>query len=506
MVSNQATGAKPPNAKRKRLRRLWAISISDTTSGNPATLLVIAVTVGGPVVATVVASTLHPPGSAVPALLYLLAVLACALFGRPILALVSAGLSFLGFDYFFSPPFHHLLELRKTAIVALACFLAAGTAVSASVARTTRARSLAALRGRQLEALYAYMAAVLAGQTLEAALPNLAAALRRAYQVAGCRIQVRGLHGDSVEATDGEVSERSIHVVPLEMNDETVGQVQLFGSTGLNRPPEAAEVRAFAVQLALTLERTRLREEAASARREAETSQARAALFSSVTHDLKTPLASIKTSASNLLEEGLFSPEDRTELARTIIVETDRLERLVSNIMSLSRIRSGSLTPRPESILVEDVVSSVLRRLRLLLVGRAVSVQVDDEPAPVLADVVQVDQVLSNLIENAARFSPPGTPIEVSIRGSGPQIEVRVSDRGRGFPADLRRDAFREFTRGDADGHVAGSGLGLAIAHAVVVAHGGSIWIEDRPEGGATVGFSLPSEPFAPPQRPEAPG
>jgi two-component system, OmpR family, sensor histidine kinase KdpD len=464
----------------------------------------LAVAVGGPALATVLASTLNPSGTSVPALLYLLAVLATALFGRPLVALLSVAVSYVGFDYFFSPPVRHLLGLQRIDVVALLCFLAGGVAVSTSVARTLRARSLAGLRGRQLEALYTYMAAVLTGASLEEALPSLASALRRAYQVEGCAMHVTGPSPHTtVVATDGDVSSSGGNVVPLEVGGRVVGRVELFGHSALTRRAEAAQVKAFAVQLALTLERTRLREEAASARREAEASHARAALFSSVTHDLKTPLASIKTSASNLLEEGLFSAEDRGELIHTILEETERLERLVSNIMSLSRLRSGTLAPAPESVLIEDVVGSVLRRLRLVLAGREVSVLSEREASTALVDVVQIDQVLSNLLENAARFSPPRTPIEVRIAATEEDVVVRVVDRGSGFAADVRHDAFREFVRGNADGHAQGAGLGLAIAQAIVVAHRGEIWIEDTPGGGATLAFRLPSEPSAGQERPE---
>jgi two-component system sensor histidine kinase KdpD len=464
----------------------------------------LAVAVAGPVLATLLASTLNPSGSAVPALLYLLAVLASALFGRPMVALLSAALSYVGFDYFFSPPVREFLGLQRIDVVAMLSFLAAGIAVSSSVARALRARSLATLRGRQLEALYTYMAAVLAGASLDEALPSLASALRRAYQVEGCAIRVIGPASHAtVVATDGDVTSGGRSVVPLEVGGRLVGRVELFGHPTMTRRAESAQVKAFAVQLALTLERTRLREEAASSRREAEASQARAALFSSVTHDLKTPLASIKTSASNLLEEELFSPEDREELIRTILEETERLERLVSNIMSLSRLRSGTLSPRPESVLIEDVVGSVLRRLRLVLAEREVSVQTEREPSTVLVDVVQIDQVLSNLLENAARFSPPHTPIEVRIGTIDQDVVVRVVDRGPGFRDDVRRDAFREFVRGDADRHTPGAGLGLAIAQAVVAAHRGSIWIEDTAGGGATLAFRLPAEPSEGGERPE---
>jgi two-component system, OmpR family, sensor histidine kinase KdpD len=456
----------------------------------------MAVALGAPALATILASLLNSPGTSVAALLYFLAVVASASLGHVGRALLAASLSFLAVDYYFTAPINELFGRPRVDLVILAVFLVSAAAVSASVSRARRQQRLADLRGSQLEALSAFMLSMLLGSTLKDALPGLAASFRGAYLAHGCRIRLDNPRGSKVEGGDGDVAGEAAHIIPLSAGGEMLGRIELFGPSIVAQCPETAQVDAFAVQLGLALQRMELGEAAQSAQREAESSQARAALFSSVTHDLKTPLASIEASASSLLEEGLFSTDDRRDFVQTILAETERLERLVSNIMSLSRLRSGALIPSRESILVEDVVTSALRRLGKMLAGRAISVRSEDIP-PVLADVVQLDQVVSNILENAARFSPQGSPVEITIGVAEGSIEVRVIDRGPGFPPNIQDEVFREFVRGDASGRPAGAGLGLAIAHAIVTAHHGSIWIEDTTGGGATVAFRLPQDASA---------
>jgi two-component system sensor histidine kinase KdpD len=160
--------------------------------------------------------------------------------------------------------------------------------------------------------------------------------------------------------------------------------------------------------------------------------------------------------------------------------------------MDLSRLRAGALTPSKDAIPFDELISAVIGRLRPQLAGRSVRVQVRDDIPPVPVDVVQMDQVLTNLIENATRFSPQGTEIVLTAVRWENQLEVRVADHGPGIPAEERTQVFEEFYRKDVGERRGGTGLGLAIARAIVTAHGGSMWIEETPGGGTTVGFRLP--------------
>ena len=219
----------------------------------------------------------------------------------------------------------------------------------------------------------------------------------------------------------------------------------------------------------------------------------RAALFGSVTHDLRTPLASIKAAVTSLLDEAVaFDTGQRRELLRTILEETDRLNRLVGNLLDLSRIRTGALVAAKVPVEAGELVDGVVARMRGLLGDRRVELRLREDLPEVWVDPVQIDQVLTNLIENAVRFSPPGSPIAISVARWRDGVQVRVIDRGGGIPPEERERVFEAFARGEGAGP-GSTGLGLAIARAVVGLHGGRIWIEETPGGGTTLVFELPA-------------
>jgi two-component system sensor histidine kinase KdpD len=252
---------------------------------------------------------------------------------------------------------------------------------------------------------------------------------------------------------------------------------------------ERSVLRTFAGQMGLAVEGSRLAREADDARLEAEASRLRAALFSSVTHDLRTPLASITAAVTTLTGTGRLAAEDRRDLLETIHQEADRLNRVVGNLMDLSRIRAGALVPERVPADVGEVIEGVVGRLRQVLEGHPLRLVLREDLPPVPMDVVQIDQVLTNLLENATRFAPPGSEIAVYTSRWEDQIEVRVADRGPGIPPGERDRVFDPFVRGEGAG---GTGLGLSIARAIVESHGGRIWLGDSPGGGTTVSFRLP--------------
>jgi two-component system sensor histidine kinase KdpD len=247
--------------------------------------------------------------------------------------------------------------------------------------------------------------------------------------------------------------------------------------------------------MALAVEGMQLAVTAREAQMEAETNKLRAALFSSVTHDLRTPLASITASVTSLLDSAAtFAEHDREELLATIKQEAERLNRLVGNLLDLSRLRAGALVPTRNLAAIDELVEGVLARLEPTLRGHTVRLLAREDVPEVSADVVQVDQLLTNVLENAAKFSPAGSQIAISTTLWQGRVRVTVADQGRGIPEADRERVFEPFVRGAAtDG--AGTGLGLSIARAVAVVHGGSIWIETAPGGGTAVVFELPIEP-----------
>ncbi|MCC7138758.1 MAG: DUF4118 domain-containing protein [Planctomycetes bacterium] len=258
------------------------------------------------------------------------------------------------------------------------------------------------------------------------------------------------------------------------------------------------------------LERARLAELARRAEVESRTERTRSALLRSVSHDLRTPLAVVLGAATHLADRGASLPEaQRTALAREIEREADRLNRLVGNLLSMTRLDAGAVRVAKEWQPLEEVVGAVAARADRLLPGRPLVVDVPSDLPLVPLDAVLVEQVLINLLENAATHTPAGSEVVVRARAAGPTaVVVEVLDRGSGLAPDEREAVFEPFRRGrDGEGRK-GVGLGLAVCRGIVQAHGGTISAESRPDGGAVFRFTLPIEgaPPAPPMdAPDAP-
>jgi two-component system sensor histidine kinase KdpD len=240
------------------------------------------------------------------------------------------------------------------------------------------------------------------------------------------------------------------------------------------------------------LERAQLAEQAQTAEIRAETERIRSSLLSSVSHDLRTPLASITGAASSLLETNaaLDVPTSR-ELLETIQEESERLSRLVNNLLQMTQVESGALTLRKDWHPLEEIVGAALERLKQPLGNRPVITRLPEDLSLVPVDDVLIEQVLINLLENAVKYTAPGSPVEVSAWPSDGSVTVEVADRGPGLAPGEEQRVFEKFYRGQRVG-ARGAGLGLAICRGFVEAHGGRIWAESRPGGGAAFRFTLP--------------
>ncbi|MCA1646604.1 MAG: DUF4118 domain-containing protein [Chloroflexi bacterium] len=228
--------------------------------------------------------------------------------------------------------------------------------------------------------------------------------------------------------------------------------------------------------------------EAAVARR---SDAVKTALLRAVTHNLRTPLASIKASVSGLRQpDAAFAEEDRAELLAEIEEEADRLDRLVTNLLDASRLEAGGLKLSSHPQDLGELLAAVLDRLQPRLAGRHVSVEIPEDLPPVTCDYAQIDQVVTNLLENAILHTPPGTPVVARARSVDGVVRVEVVDSGPGVPVGERERLFRPFERGQT--RSPGSGLGLTIARGFIEAHGGKLWLEDAPASGARFVFTLP--------------
>jgi two-component system, OmpR family, sensor histidine kinase KdpD len=269
---------------------------------------------------------------------------------------------------------------------------------------------------------------------------------------------------------------------------------------------ERRHLDAFTAQTALALERAALSDETERARREVEKEQLRSALLSSVSHDLRTPLAVITGAASTLLQtsaEGDASRQStpalehaatldeaaRQDLTRTILEEAERLNRLIRNLLDMTRLDSGTIRLKEEWLPLEEVVGSALHRLDAQLVDREIRIELPGDLPPVAGDAILLEQVLINLLENASRYAQG--PIEIVASSSTGEVTVEVTDHGPGIPAGQEALIFEKFHRAVRDGSPSGAGLGLSICRAIVAAHGGRIWAENRDGGGASFRFTL---------------
>ena len=309
----------------------------------------------------------------------------------------------------------------------------------------------------------------------------------------------------------GRAVRRSLRLIPLNLGEKVVGVLRLRVLDDAGRFPgeerlEEERTRpspptsffwTFLDQVTALVERARLQQDNLRIAILQRTDALRAALLSSVSHDLRTPLTSIKAAASSLLQEDVqWDEETRRGFAQSIEREADRLNRLVENLLDMSRIEEGALKPEQEEYALVSLIQDVLDRLAPLLEGREVCTDLPDDLLLVDVDYLQIDQVLTNLVENAVRYTPPKSPIEVKARIEGDQVVLQVADRGPGIPpADLERvfDKFYRVLNGQHPvGYPMGSGLGLAVCKGLVEAHSGRIWAAPREGGGLVISMTLP--------------
>jgi two-component system sensor histidine kinase KdpD len=290
--------------------------------------------------------------------------------------------------------------------------------------------------------------------------------------------------------------------VPLSGSQSTLGAIAVRADAAdwLVEPEFRQWLESCANQLALALERDRMTVAAGDARVKAEAEQIRSTLLSSVSHDLKTPLAAIAGASSSLLHNATTSDDTRRELLETISEEAIRLNRLLENILQISRLDAGAVTPAGQWQLLEDIVGSALHRTRASRIDHPVTVRIAPDVPLILVDGLLLEQVFMNLLENAARYTPLGTPIEITARADGESLVVAVADRGPGLVPGTEETIFERYYRGTSGADAGrGSGLGLAICRAIVRLHGGTITAAQRPGGGADFVIRLPLAKNPPP-------
>lgn len=267
-------------------------------------------------------------------------------------------------------------------------------------------------------------------------------------------------------------------------------------------PEQRRLLDTFTSQIAQTIERVRLAEEAQQAQLSMTSERLRNTLLSAISHDLRTPLATIVGAASSLVEQDApLSAADQRELSLTIYEEALRMSDLCNNILDMARLDAGPITLNRQWYPLAEIIGSALHKLHKRLADRTIKTQLPDGLCWVHLDAALIEQVLVNLLENACKYTPAGSPIDISAKHTDNMLKVTVADRGLGIPAGEEEKLFAKFYRLHQEHAQSGVGLGLAIGKAIVIAHGGLIGAENRPGGGAQFFFLLP-ETENPPQMP----
>jgi two-component system sensor histidine kinase KdpD len=408
--------------------------------------------------------------------LYIFAVLPIAIVWGLVYAIpVSIG-SMAAFNFLFLPPLYTFTLAESRNWFALAVFIVTAVVVSELAARSRRQARESALLARIATSLLEHGG-------VSAELERIGTEAAQVLQVEGARIEL----GSSPGAVAGMAESH-----PLSVADRRVGTIFLERPRQGSARARRRLLPALASLLGVAIDRERLAGEAFEAEALRRSDAVKTALLRAVSHDLRSPLMAILTSAGALAHGELsLDGGDRRELTDTILGEAERLDRLVSNLLDLSRLEAGAAEPEPGVWAVDDLVLQALDGIEAA--GDRIEISLpEEESARVRVDVHQLERVLANLLENALHYSPPSESVRVQVSTTASEVLVRVIDRGPGIAPGEAERIFEPFQRGSRTSEARGAGLGLAIARGFAEANGGRVWAESREGQGATFVLALP--------------
>jgi two-component system sensor histidine kinase KdpD len=444
-------------------------------------------------------------------------------------SVLTTVLNVLFFDFFFVPPRFHFAVSDAQYVVTFGVMLTIGLVIGTLMSSVRQQTRVAGARERRTALLYA-MSRELAGTRDSASMARVA--VKHVAEVFECRATVlfsnasgkleyprerpmegsfRGAdlavaqwvadHGRRAGLGSDTLPAAPALYLPLDTGRETLGVLAVLPS---NRrrvllPEQRHLLETFAGQIALAVERARLAEAAEGARVAAEAESLRNTLLASISHDLRTPLAVMAGAGSTLATRGASLDEaTRLALAHSIETKAREMSELVSNVLDLTRLDAGEVALRREPEHLDELVGAALHQYEGRLAEHPVEVRIPNDLPALFVDAPLVVQVFGNLFDNAAKYTPRGTHIQVSAANDGPFVRVTVDDDGPGLPPGDPSELFEKFRRGEREATVVGAGLGLAICRAIVRAHGGTIEARRRPERGTRFEFTLPiAEPRA---------
>lgn len=461
----------------------------------------------GTIAIVVIAYLRLPVNPTTVALTFLLVVLGVASRWGLTIATTTAIVATLAFNYFFLPPVRTFTISDPQNWIALLAFLASAILASRLSERARREAENATRRRKEVERLYFLSQQLLATENVMELLNSIPHYVCEAFglQAAAMYLPKRKevyrtgldhpeLSEDQLESVSGRGElvvdeERQLCFVPLRIGVRPVGSLGLEGAV-LSRET----LEAVGSLIAISIERAGAVETLTRAEAARESEKLRSALLDSVTHEFRTPLTAIKLSVTTLLSPDPVSADERQELLTVIHEETDRLNRLVGEAAEMAQLDAQQVELRRESRSVREVLDAALERSKQALAGREVQVEIPPELPPVQVDLERVAEVLVQLLENAAKYSPAGTPLTITAEQKGKMVSISVADRGPGIDDMEQSLIFEKFYRGrDQRYRVQGTGMGLAIAKAIVEAHGGTIGVTSQLGSGSVFYFTVPS-------------
>jgi two-component system, OmpR family, sensor histidine kinase KdpD len=442
------------------------------------------------------------------ALLYLLPVLICTVFWGLTSGILAGLLSFLAFNYFFIQPYFTLQVHKTQDLITLIVFLIVAVVLSQFVGQAREAVRLAKKREWEATRMYELISALAGLTDIQSIMHTLADQIISTFQFDQVKILVNSSSSKGSNLTylipaEVEIIEPFELSVPMYTARNMEGEIQLWFDQNNLSVEETRLMAAFGNQGALAIERIRLTESENVARVLKESDRIKTSLLNSVSHELRSPLAAIKASASSLRSGAVdWDTPARAELLATVEEETDQLNLLVGNLLDMSRIEAGALEPKIQWNSIEEIIKSEAAKMRGQLTHYRVQYQFENDLPLLPTDFVMMGQVFTNLFSNSVKYAPIDTPIRINARLVEKHVIITFINQSSPVPEEHLEHIFDKFHRVTQADRVTGTGLGLSICKGIVEAHGGKIWAENQKEGFAfvirlpiTLDGSLPNIP-----------
>jgi two-component system sensor histidine kinase KdpD len=438
---------------------------------------------------------------------YLLAVLVIATRWGFLEATVASLLAVLCFNFFFFPPVRTFNVAEPQNWVALFAFLTTSIIASQLSARARQRTEEALERRKEMERLYSLSRAILLSDTRQAPAAQIAHRIQEIFGFSALALydgstgEVHRAGEEELPAPDDQLKQaaslgtpltnesKRTAVMPVRLGGRVIGSLAVRGGA-----LSATALQALSNLVAVALERVRSQEAANRAEAARQSEELKSTLLDSIAHEFKTPLTSIKAAATALLSTPTPGQEEQRELLTVVDEEADRLGRLVTEATQMARIEAGKTKLNTGLHSVQGLLHGILQQMKSVVEGRSIRVRISDDVPLIVADDELLGLAIRQLLDNAVKYSPPGSPISISAEKAEGSVIVSVSDQGPGVPEREQLRIFQKFYRSpDTHQHVTGSGMGLTIARQIVRAHRGDIWVRSRAGQGSEFCISVPA-------------